>query len=439
VRASPKRNEHRASKICKSISSSSGAGGGRGGGACLESGMGGVCVSSGRGRGAVTAPGAALATPALAPKLPPAVGLGRGLSGRVLSGNFGGLPNKDAHIVVDGCNVAWNYGECKGFSSQGLELCLDWFLARNFSKVVAFVPHSYCSPPDGSKRGARSSHAAKTGHYQNRADDVAALLRLHHRGLVRFTPRGGDDDAFIISFAYQSDGWIVSNDNYREFLQGAIPPAERDWLLWRKIFYTFVGNVFIPTAPKIHRKPPAHLPALGGAAGEGTGRGARGLGVLPTPATLEAVGVGCRQVDSEVRVELACSRHRERLEALVAIEHTVSDHQLPLPPPPYAAYTVTRAPACGAGLLSADNDNDNDNAPLRQLLAALFSKVSGFESSLEEARQGIRLVRREQARQQKVLSHIVELVQPSPARAQESPSSDTSKPVNQEKKMRCQQ
>lgn len=368
------------------------------------------------GRGAVTAPRPALATPALAPKLPPAVGLGRVLSGRVLSGNFGGLPNKDVHIVVDGCNVAWNYGECKGFSSQGLELCLDWFLARNFSKVVAFVPHSYCSPPDGSKRGARSSHAAKTGHYQNRADDVSALLRLHQRGLVRFTPRGGDDDAFIISFAYQSDGWIVSNDNYREFLQGAIPPAERDWLLWRKIFYTFVGNVFIPTAPKIHRKPPAHLPALGGAAGEGTGRG---VGVQATAATREALDVGCRQVDSEVQVELACSRHRERLEALVAIEHTVSDHQLPLPPPPYAAYTVTQAPACGAGLLSADKHNDKHNganAPLRQLLAALFSKVSGFESSLEEARQGIRLVRREQARQQKVLSHIVELVQPSPAR-----------------------
>jgi ribonuclease ZC3H12 len=347
----------------------------------------------------------------------------------VLSGNFGGLPNKDAHIVVDGCNVAWNYGECKGFSSQGLQLCLDWFLARNFSKVVAFVPHSYCSPPDGSKRGARSSHAAKTGHYQNRADDVSALLHLHQRGLVRFTPRGGDDDAFIISFAYQSDGWIVSNDNYREFLQGAIPPAERDWLLWRKIFYTFVGNVFIPTAPKIHRKPPAHLPALGGAAGEGTGRGGSGVGVQAMPTTLEAVGVGCRQVDSEVQVELACSRHRERLEALVAIEHTVSDHQLPLPPPPYAVYnTVTQAPACGAGLLCGDKDNDKDNVfeapvfsgPVRQLLAALFSKVSGFESSLEEARQGIRLVRREQARQQKVLSHIVELVQRSPARALKS-------------------
>jgi len=27
--------------------------------------------------------------------------------GRVLSGNFGGLPSTDRQIVVDGCNVAW--------------------------------------------------------------------------------------------------------------------------------------------------------------------------------------------------------------------------------------------------------------------------------------------------------------------------------------------
>ena len=37
--------------------------------------------------------------------------------------------------------------------------------------------------------------------------------------IIQFTPPGGDDDAFIIEFAFQSDGWIVSNDNYREFLK----------------------------------------------------------------------------------------------------------------------------------------------------------------------------------------------------------------------------
>jgi hypothetical protein len=45
--------------------------------------------------------------------------------GRVLSGNFGGLPATDRQIVVDGCNVAWNYNDCKGFSTRGLQVCLE--------------------------------------------------------------------------------------------------------------------------------------------------------------------------------------------------------------------------------------------------------------------------------------------------------------------------
>ena len=44
---------------------------------------------------------------------------------------------------------------------------------------------------------------------------------------MQFTPSGADDDAFIIQFAFNSDGFIVSNDNYREFkanAQASPPP-----------------------------------------------------------------------------------------------------------------------------------------------------------------------------------------------------------------------
>jgi len=220
---------------------------------------------------------------------------------------------------VDGCNVAWNYNECKGFSTRGLQVCLEWFLARNFSKVVAFVPRSYVQAPVSHKRPARSAHAAKSGFYQNRADDIDGLKRLHERGLVRFTPQGGDDDAFIIEFAYQSDGWIVSNDNYREFRKHDIPAEQRDWLLWRKIFYTFIGDCFIPTAPKIHRKPPAHL-----------GQGLQGGMAVQAASGADGMPSG---VAYDVSLQLACDHHRERLEHLVALEQIASEHQLPLPPP----------------------------------------------------------------------------------------------------------
>ena len=72
---------------------------------------------------------------------------------------------------------------------------------------------------------------------------------------MQFTPSGADDDAFIIQFAFNSDGFIVSNDNYREFKASAQEDWQAAWLVERHIFYTFVAGVFIPTAPKVLRKP----------------------------------------------------------------------------------------------------------------------------------------------------------------------------------------
>jgi hypothetical protein len=56
--------------------------------------------------------------------------------GRVLSGNFGGLPATDRQIVVDGCNVAWNYNDCKGFSTRGLQVCLEWYYFSNLNPTT---------------------------------------------------------------------------------------------------------------------------------------------------------------------------------------------------------------------------------------------------------------------------------------------------------------
>ena len=230
--------------------------------------------------------------------------------GRVLSGNFGGLPATDRQIVIDGCNVAWNYKDCQGFSTEGLEFCLEWFLARNFSNIIAFVPKSYCQTPAKAKRPSRSAYAAKSGFYSNRADDIEGLRRLEQRGLVKFTPPGGDDDAFIIEFAYQSQGWIVSNDNYREFRKSATP-QQCDWLLWHKIFYTFLGKSFVPTAPKIHRKPPANFVSHDSGRVNGFQADADGSGEAGGAKRFEDVQ---SSVAYDVSLQLAADRHQQRLE-----------------------------------------------------------------------------------------------------------------------------
>jgi hypothetical protein len=63
----------------------------------------------------------------------------------------------------------------------------------------------------------------------------------HTHTQVRFTPQGGDDDAFIIEFAYQSNGWIVSNDNYREFRKQDLPAEQRGIYIYMYVWLCLVN------------------------------------------------------------------------------------------------------------------------------------------------------------------------------------------------------
>ncbi len=39
-------------------------------------------------------------------------------AGKALRGNFGGLPSTEKQIVIDGCNVAWNYASSSKFATE---------------------------------------------------------------------------------------------------------------------------------------------------------------------------------------------------------------------------------------------------------------------------------------------------------------------------------
>lgn len=87
--------------------------------------------------------------------------------------------------------------------AQGLVKCVEWFIKHGYTRLVAFVPAPYSQEPAGISLR------------KNVADDIPALAELEARGLVHLTPSQGDDDAFIIQYAFDNDGYIVSNDNYR--------------------------------------------------------------------------------------------------------------------------------------------------------------------------------------------------------------------------------
>ncbi|KAK0153193.1 putative ribonuclease ZC3H12B [Merluccius polli] len=111
-------------------------------------------------------------------------------------------------IVIDGSNVAMSHGNKEVFSCRGIQLAIEWFLEKGHRDITVFVPtwRKEQSRPD----------AVIT--------DQEILRRLEKEKMLVFTPsrrvQGRRvvcyDDRFIVKLAYDSDGIIVSNDNYRD-------------------------------------------------------------------------------------------------------------------------------------------------------------------------------------------------------------------------------
>jgi ribonuclease ZC3H12 len=133
-------------------------------------------------------------------------------------------------IVIDGSNVAMGHSNGRIFSCRGLQICIEYFLQRKH-KVVAFVPQFRKS----------------TFHSQ----DTGILDILEKQGLVTFTPSrkiGKQlvvpyDDRFIVQYAAECGGVIVSTDNYRDLLEEN--PAWRETIEKRLLMFTWVGDVLM--------------------------------------------------------------------------------------------------------------------------------------------------------------------------------------------------
>nr|XP_032832608.1 endoribonuclease ZC3H12A-like [Petromyzon marinus]XP_032832609.1 endoribonuclease ZC3H12A-like [Petromyzon marinus] len=139
------------------------------------------------------------------------------------------------HIVIDGSNVAMSHGNKEVFSCRGIELAVSWFLQRGHKEVTVLVPTWRREQP--------------------RADapitDQHILTELERRRVLVFTPsrrvQGRRvvcyDDRFIVRLAHESDGVIVSNDNYRD-----LQSERAEWRRFveeRLLMYSFVNDKFM--------------------------------------------------------------------------------------------------------------------------------------------------------------------------------------------------
>ncbi|KAF3694562.1 putative ribonuclease ZC3H12C [Channa argus] len=150
-------------------------------------------------------------------------------------------------VVVDGSNVAMSHGNKEVFSCQGIQLAVDWFLERGHRDITVFVPawRKEQSRPDAL------------------ITDQEILRRLEKAKILVFTPsrrvQGRRvvcyDDRFIVKLAYESDGIIVSNDNYRDLANEK--PEWKKFIDERLLMYSFVNDKFMPPDDPLGRHGPS--------------------------------------------------------------------------------------------------------------------------------------------------------------------------------------
>ncbi|XP_045910601.1 probable ribonuclease ZC3H12C [Micropterus dolomieu] len=150
-------------------------------------------------------------------------------------------------VVVDGSNVAMSHGNKEVFSCQGIQLAVDWFLEKGHRDITVFVPawRKEQSRPDAP------------------ITDQEILRRLEKEKILVFTPsrrvQGRRvvcyDDRFIVKLAYESDGIIVSNDNYRDLANEK--PEWKKFIDERLLMYSFVNDKFMPPDDPLGRHGPS--------------------------------------------------------------------------------------------------------------------------------------------------------------------------------------
>lgn len=150
-------------------------------------------------------------------------------------------------IVIDGQNVALEHGIAKGkgkrFSSLGVLLCVEFFQKRGHPEIVVFVP-----------RFRRKA---------SQADDPHLLELLHQRGILKYTPSrtvngehcNSHDDPFVLQYAAKFGGVIVSNDQYREFLDQ--DPAIKKAVDERLLNFVWVRDTFMLPQDPLGRRGPS--------------------------------------------------------------------------------------------------------------------------------------------------------------------------------------
>eukprot|EP00466_Bigelowiella_natans_P011025 jgi/Bigna1/143809/aug1.81_g18517 len=148
-------------------------------------------------------------------------------------------------LVLDLPNICLRHGNHKRFSCEGVQLAIDHFRKKGFTRMVAFLPEYLLDYEHASKHrhlirlGLETEKKVKT----KLPDNISLLLSLKEEGYVIPTPAQDYDDSYCIEYAHKHGGVVVTNDRYRDCI---IEGVTKSWLREHLMTFTFVNDEFLP-------------------------------------------------------------------------------------------------------------------------------------------------------------------------------------------------
>jgi hypothetical protein len=153
-------------------------------------------------------------------------------------------------VVLDCANIGWNFG-VNAFDARGVELAISYF-RHNHIDVVAFIPASYLR---AKPRQIHGTVQPVRGNAMMLTEEVEMLTSLVQQKLLTTVPAGDSDDAYILNYARDNNGFVISNDLFHDHLNGleveSVRRSMRVWLQEHRCGYTFTNKsefVFNPSS-----------------------------------------------------------------------------------------------------------------------------------------------------------------------------------------------
>eukprot|EP01038_Epipyxis_sp_PR26KG_P004413 gene4413-6240_t len=143
-------------------------------------------------------------------------------------------------VVLDGANLGWNYG-VDSFRVKGITLAISYF-KRFKVDIKCFIPVSYIKSKPKASDPCKDNAMMQT-------DDWEILNSLLFQSILAPVPANENDDAYILAYGRNHNGFIISNDLFRDHIEKMQPQSAQTsmklWITENRCGYLFIQDEFM--------------------------------------------------------------------------------------------------------------------------------------------------------------------------------------------------